>query len=125
MTTSIKHITTNVNTRNKQFIDDESQKISRWAEDQTYALEQELQDIKRRIKEKERAFKNETDNATRLDIQKEILSLQRQVNQKRQSLFVLEDEIDQRRNELILQIEASLNQIIQEEELFTIYWKIK
>jgi predicted nucleic acid-binding Zn-ribbon protein len=125
MTTSIKHITTNVNTRNKQFIDDESQKISRWAEDQTYALEQELQDIKRRIKEKERAFKNETDNAIRLDIQKEILSLQRQVNQKRQSLFALEDEIDQRRNELILQIEASLNQIIQEEELFTIYWKIK
>jgi hypothetical protein len=125
MTTSIKHITANVNTRNKQFIDDESQKISRWAEDQTYALEQELQDFKRRIKEKERAFKNETDNAARLDIQKEILSLQRQVNQKRQSLFALEDEIDQRRNELILQIEASLNQTIHEEELFTIYWKIK
>jgi predicted nucleic acid-binding Zn-ribbon protein len=125
MTTSIKHITTNVNTRNKKFIDDESQKISRWAEDQTYALEQELQDFKRRIKEKERAFKNETDNAARLDIQKEILSLQRQVNQKRQSLFALEDEIDQRRNELILQIEASLNQTIHEEELFTIYWKIK
>ena len=125
MTTSIKHITTNVNTRNKQFIDDESQKISRWAEDQTYALEQELQDVKRRIKEKERAFKNETDNAARLDIQKEILTLQRQVNQKRQSLFALEDEIDQRRNELILQIEASLNQTIHEEELFTIHWKIK
>ena len=122
---SIKYLATNVNTRNKQFIDEESQKISRWAEDQTYALEQELQDIKRRIKEKERAFKNESDNAARLEMQKEIQQLQRQVNQRRQALFTLEDEIDERRNMLIEQIEASLNQTIEEEKLFTIHWKIK
>ena len=88
-------------------------------------MEQELRDIKRRIKEKERAFSNETDANIRLEQQKEIQSLQRQMKQKRQALFTLEDKIDERRHLQIQQIEASLNQTVTEEKLFTITWKIK
>ena len=122
---AVKKLSVEINERSKLFIDEENQKISRWAEDQTYALEQELRDIKRRIKEKERAFSNETDANIRLEQQKEIQSLQRQMKQKRQALFTLEDEIDERRHSLIQQIEASLNQTVTEEKLFTINWKIK
>jgi predicted nucleic acid-binding Zn-ribbon protein len=114
-----------INERSKKFINEESEKISRWADDQTFALEQELRDIKRRIKEKERAFNNESDASVRLELQKEIQTLQRQMKQKRQALFMLEDEIDERRHTLIRQIEASLNQTVAEEKLFTINWKIK
>lgn len=121
---AIKSLALEINIRSKQFIDEESEKISRWAEDQTQALEQELHDIKRRIKEKERSFNTESDTLKRLDIQKDIQSLQRQMKQKRQSLFTLEDEIDERRKQLILQIEASLNQSIEQENLFTINWTI-
>jgi hypothetical protein len=88
-------------------------------------LEQELRDIKRRIKEKERAFNSETDSALRLELQKDIQSQQRLLRQKRQALFTLEDEIDERRQMLIQQIEASLNQNVTEEKLFTINWTIK
>jgi hypothetical protein len=121
---AIKSLALEINIRSKQFIDEESEKISRWAEDQTQALEQELHDIKRRIKEKERSFNTESDTLKRLDIQKDIQSLQRQMKQKRQSLFTLEDEIDERRKQLILQIEASMNQSIEQENLFTINWTI-
>lgn len=122
---AIKSLGIEINERSKKFINEESEKISRWADDQTFALEQELRDIKRRIKEKERAFNNESDATIRLEMQKDIQTLQRQMKQKRQALFVLEDEIDERRHMLIQQIEASLNQTLTEEKLFTINWKIK
>ena len=125
MGNAIKSLGIAVNERSKRYINEESEKISRWADDQTYALEQELRDIKRRIKEKERAFKNESDTNTGLDLQKEIQTLQRQMKQKRQALFALEDEIDERRHMLIEQIEASLNQTMAEEKLFTINWTIQ
>ena len=122
---AVKSIGIMVNERSKRYINEESEKISRWADDQTYALEQELRDIKRRIKEKERAFNNESDAAVGLELQKEIQTLQRQMKQKRQALFMLEDEIDERRHMLIGQIEASLNQTMTEERLFTINWTIQ
>lgn len=122
---AIKSLGIEINERSKKFINEESEKISRWADDQTFALEQELRDIKRRIKEKERAFNNESDATIRLEMQKDIQTLQRQMKQKRQALFVLEDQIDERRHMLIQQIEASLNQTLTEEKLFTINWKIK
>ena len=122
---AVKSLGITVNERSKRYINEESEKISRWADDQTYALEQELRDIKRRIKEKERAFNNESDTNIGLDLQKEIQTLQRQMKQKRQALFALEDEIDERRHMLIEQIEASLNQTMTEEKLFTINWTIQ
>ncbi len=122
---AIKNLGIEINERNKKFINEESEKIGRWADDQTFALEHELRDIKRRIKEKERTFSTETDSVTRLEQQKEIQSLQRLMKQKRQALFILEDEIDERRNMLIKQIEESLNQNISEEKLFIINWTIK
>jgi adenine-specific DNA-methyltransferase len=123
--TTSKGINTEVNERNKKFIDEESAKITRWAEDQTYALEQELRDIKKRIKEKERIFKSESDGTLRLSIQKEIQTLQRQMKKKRQELFNLEDEIEEERERLIEKIEVSLEQTITKETLFIINWTIK
>jgi hypothetical protein len=122
---AVRSLGLEINERSKKFINEESEKISRWADDQTFALEQELRDIKRRIKEKERAFNSETDAAIRLELQKDIQSQQRLLRQKRQALFTLEDEIDERRQMLIQQIEASLNQNVSEEKLFTINWTIK
>lgn len=125
MNNAVKQLSADIDFRSKKFIDDESIKITRWAEDQTFALEQELKDTKRRIKEKERAFNAETDITTRLELQKEIQSLQRLQRQKRQDLFTLEDEIDERRQMLIQQIETSLNQTVNQETLFSLNWIIK
>ena len=122
---SVRNLSDMLNERNRKFIDEESIKISRWAEDQTLALEQELKDIKQRIKEKERSFNTENDASVRLELQKEIQSLQRLQRQKRQAIFVLEDEIDERRKMLISQIEMSLSQTNEIERLFSINWIIK
>ena len=106
--------------RDKQFIDEESAKIEQWAEDQTFSLEEELRDVKKRIKE----FRKETDDHRRRQLQTEIINLQRNQRQKRQELFSLEDEIIVRRDALIAAIDSSLDKAAEEEHLFTIAWQV-
>lgn len=110
--------------RDKEFINDESAKIERWAEDQTFTLEEELRNVKKQIKECEHEFRNESDNKRRLELQSEIMSLQRTLRQKRNDLFTVEDEIMARRKALIEEINNSLNKSAKEEYLFTIAWQV-
>ena len=105
--------------RDKQFIDEESAKIEQWAEDQTFSLEEELRDVKKRIKEREREFRKETDDHRSRQLQTEIINLQRNQRQKRQELFSLEDEIIVRRDALIAAIDSSLDKAAEEEHLLT------
>lgn len=110
--------------RDKEFINDESAKIERWAEDQTFTLEEELRNVKKQIKECEHEFRNESDDHRRRELQSEIISLQRTLKQKRNDLFDVEDEIMARRNALIAEIDNSLNKSAKEEYLFTIAWQV-
>lgn len=110
--------------RDKQFINEESAKIEQWAEDQTFSLEEEIRNVKKQIKEREREFRKETDDHRRRQLQAEILTLQRSQRQKRQELFSLEDEIIVRRDALIAAIDSSLNKAAEEEPLFKIMWQI-
>lgn len=110
--------------RDKEFINDESEKIERWAEDQTFTLEEEVRNVKKQIKECEREFRNEKDDHRRRELQSEVISLQRTLKQKRRELFDVEDEIMARRNELIAEIDNSLNKSAKEEYLFTIAWQV-
>ena len=110
--------------RDKQFINEESAKIEQWAEDQTFSLEEELRNVKKQIKEREKEFRKETDDNRRRQLQSEIVALQRTLRQKRQELFSLEDEIITRRDALIAAIDNSLNKSAIEEHLFTIAWQI-
>lgn len=110
--------------RDKEFINDESAKIERWAEDQTFTLEEELRNVKKQIKECEHVFRNEGDNKRRLELQSEIMSLQRTLRQKRNDIFTVEDEIMARRKALIEEIDNSLNKSAKEEYLFTIAWQV-
>ena len=124
MASKRKALNESIAMRDKQFIDEESTKIEQWAEDQTFSLEEELRNVKKQIKEREREFRKETDDHRRRQLQSEILALQRSQRQKRQELFSLEDEIIVRRDALIAAIDNSLNKAAEEEHLFTMAWQI-
>ena len=124
MASKRKALNESIAMRDKHFIDEESAKIEQWAEDQTFSLEEELRNVKKQIKEREREFRKETDDHRRRQLQSEILALQRNQRQKRQELFSLEDEIMVRRDALIAAIDNSLNKAAEEEHLFTIAWQI-
>lgn len=124
LNTKCAKLDNDIKVRDKQFIDEESRKIEQWAEDQTNSLEQELRDIKRRIKELNTDFRKETDEVKRRQIQADIQSLERSKKQKRRDIFNLEEEIEERRDELIAQIDDSLNKDSEQERLFTIHWAV-
>ncbi len=111
--------------RNNLYVNEEIAKVERWAEDRIYAVEQELKDIKRTIREKTRTAKLMTESEKVEAIQNEIKSLTKLQRTKRNEIFEVEDEIERRRDEIITRIAAALKQQITEKELFTIRWRIE
>lgn len=110
--------------RDKKYIDDESDKITRWAEDQTFSLEEEIRQLKKQIKEKDRLFRAEKDEQRRRQLQVEIQDLEREQKNKRRDLFTAEDEVEERRRNLISKIDDALAKATTEEKLFSIGWQI-
>ncbi len=98
--------------------------IDNWADDLKVALERDIKEIDRQIKEARRAATLTLTLEDKLAVQREIKALEVQRNNKRRTLFDAQDEIDQRREQLIGAIEGKLEQIIQSETLFTICWEV-
>lgn len=115
--------TDHVAQRNKAFVTDEARKIERWADDQTFAAEQELRNTKRLIKEKNRLLPTATgDDFQRL--RTEIDNLTKQQRRQRANIFAVEDEIDRQRQTLMNDVEASLQTTVKSECLFRLAWRI-
>lgn len=111
--------------RSREIFTEESEKLNKWAEDKIYAAEQELKDIKRIIREKTRLSKSITEPSQILELQKELTTLTKRQRRARAEIFEVEDEIERQRNKMIARIEAQLQHSINEEEIFTIRWRVK
>ncbi|MBI5601879.1 MAG: hypothetical protein HY879_00840 [Deltaproteobacteria bacterium] len=95
-----------------------------WADDLKVALEREIKDMDRQIKEAKRSATLALSLEEKLAGQKQIKALESLRNGKRRALFDAQDEIDRRREQLIADIEGKLTQKIRSETLFVIQWKI-
>ena len=60
----------------------------------------------------------------KLSWQKNQRDLERARNKQRKELFDRQDEVDERREALIEQLESKLNQKLESEDLFTIHWSL-
>jgi adenine-specific DNA-methyltransferase len=114
-----------ISERNAKFFEEESTKLDGWADDLKLALERELKELDRRIKEVKRSATAALTLEEKLAVQKEVRSLESQRNEKRKRLYEAQDDVDRRRGELIEQIEAKLRQQTAFEELFTIRWSLR
>lgn len=110
--------------RNATYFEQESNKLDAWADDLKIALEREIREIDRQIKEARRAASLGLTLEEKLHGQRIVRDLEAQRNQKRRSLFDAQDEIDRQRNELIAQIEAKLQMKEESQTLFTIRWTL-
>lgn len=102
------------------FFDEEVNKLDHWADDIKFGLEQSIKDIDQQIKEVRRNAKIAPMLAEKLSFQKQ--QLERARNKQRKELFDRQDEIDERRELLIGQLESKLNQKMEVEDLFIIRW---
>ena len=111
-----------ISERNARFFEAEADKLDGWSDDLKVALEREIKDMDRQIKEAKRAASLGLTLEEKLAGQKQIKGLEAQRSAKRRSLFDAQDEIDRRREQLITDIEGKLQQKVTLEGLFTIRW---
>lgn len=110
--------------RNEKFFDEETDKLERWAEDVKFGLERELRELDNEIKSARKALKSGVALADKLEAQKSIKTLESKRNTKRRQLFDAQDEVDEKRAELIEEIERQLQTKTRIEPVFTLRWRL-
>ncbi|RWM10931.1 MAG: DEAD/DEAH box helicase [Mesorhizobium sp.] len=99
-------------------------KLEKWADDMVLAAEKALVDTKEQIK----ALRREARQATTLEqqhiIQEKLQKLERQQRRQRQEIFSVEDEIVEKRDSLVDQLERRLAQRTDAESLFSVRWRV-
>ena len=113
-----------ISERNVQFFEAEAKKLDGWADDLKLGLEREIKELDRQIKEARRSAMTALTLDEKLENQKQVKALEGQRNQRRRSLFEAQDDVDDRRDQLIAHIEGQLTQKKTENELFVIRWSL-
>lgn len=113
-----------ISERNARIFEAEADKLDHWADDLKVALEREIKDFDRQIKEAKRAATLALTLEEKLAGQKQIRTLEGQRNAKRKSLFEAQDEIDQRRGRLIADIEGKLTQKASLQTIVSFRWRL-
>ncbi|MFZ5862373.1 MAG: SNF2-related protein [Nitrospirota bacterium] len=108
--------------RNAAFFEVEAEKLDGWADDLKVGLEREIKEMDRQIKDARRAAAASLTLEEKLAGQKDVKALEGQRSAKRRALFDAQDAIDQRREQLIAEIEGKLQQRVTRTGLFSIQW---
>ena len=104
-----------------------------WADDLKVGLEREIKELDRQIKDVRRAPTAALTLEEKLAGQKQVKALESQRNAKRlpvrctqtgRALFDAQDEIDRRREQIIVDIEGKLEQQVSQKHLLSIRWKL-
>lgn len=110
--------------RNGVFFDQETMKLEGWADDLKLGLERELKELERQLRDAKKASLSSSSLNEKLEAQKLIRKLESERSTKRRSIFEAQDEIEKRRDSLIGDIEAKLQQSVHCSELFAVRWKL-
>ncbi|MCP5425342.1 MAG: DEAD/DEAH box helicase family protein [Gammaproteobacteria bacterium] len=114
-----------INQRNLGYFEQEVQKLDAWADDLKLGLEQEIKEIDREIKEVRRTAAISPTLEEKLSWQKKQRDLEGKRSKLRRELFARQDKVEAQRNDLISQLEAQLQQQVEERTLFTIEWELQ
>jgi len=113
-----------ISERNAAFFEAEAGKLDGWADDLKVALERDIKEMDRQIKEAKRAATLALSLEEKLAGQKQIKELESKRNTMRRSLFEAQDDIDARRELLINEIEGKLEQKTSSNNLLEIRWTV-
>jgi adenine-specific DNA-methyltransferase len=110
--------------RNSRHFDEEVVKLDHWSEDLKQGLERQIKDLDRQIREARRRTMQGVTLNEKLEIQKQVKSLEAERTRHRRHLFEAQDEIDGRRETLIADIEKQLAKRSVRSPVFRIRWKV-
>ena len=110
--------------QNNALFEVERDKLEKWAEDKTFAAEEALRDTKAQIKSVKRESRHALSVEEQKQNQEKLKQLERLQKRQRMEIFDIEDEIAEKRDELIASLEERMKQKTKVTELFTIRWQV-
>jgi len=117
-------ILSDISERNAVFFEEEMDKLNRWAEDKRKSLKSTLKDYDDQIADLKKQARMAPNLPEKLALQKKIRSLDKKRDNAWREYDEAAREIERQKDTLIDQVEARLGQEIEEEELFTIQWRL-
>ncbi|MGY2644144.1 hypothetical protein [Bacillus inaquosorum] len=109
---------------NNRYFREEQDRLQKRPDDLILASEQELNDIKRNIRELTRKARLATITEEQHQIQVQISELEKEKRIMRKKIFQVEDEVLEKRDKLIEELEARLHQNTKREDFFMIQWEV-
>jgi hypothetical protein len=109
---------------NQRLFNEERDKLEKWADDKLLATEEGLRDTKARIAQLKRDARKAVTLQEQSEIQNELRELERRQRKQRQDIFSVEDEIIERRDALIEQLEKRIQQHTETTNLFTLRFSV-
>ena len=117
-------ILADVQKRKSEWMIEESKKLEGWADDLVAQAEKELVDAKNRERDLKREMRASSDPQRQHQIQTEIHEIEKSKRRLRQNIFEVEDKIYEKRDAMIAEIEARLQQTIERTALFAVRWTV-
>lgn len=111
--------------RNKEFFEQENEKIEKWSEDLKENLERELREMDNQIKDFKRQARLAPALQEKVVLLRQAQELESKRSEKRKKLFETQDEIDIKKEALLSEIQSRLNQKEHRDVLFTIRWVVE
>ncbi|MDV7341577.1 SNF2-related protein [Terasakiella sp. A23] len=111
--------------RNHKHFNDEREKLDKWVRDVEIAAEKNLKDTKDRIRDLQREANKLTDLDVQLKLQEQIRDLERKKKKLRREIFDVQDEAEEKRDQLIDNLRKRMESESKIETLFTIRWEIR
>lgn len=109
---------------NNHHFQQERERLEKWADDLVLAAEKELIDTKIQIRALNRQARQSATTEEQHALQTRIRDLEKRQRRQRQRIFDVEDEINEKRDELIDRLEKRMAQRTTTEMLFTIRWAV-
>ena len=110
--------------QNNTHFNEAREKLERWADDMVLSAEKALLDTKEQIKALRRQARQANTLAEQHEIQEKIQKLERRQRRQRQEIFKAEDDIIEKRDQLIDSLERRLVPRVETETFFTIRWAV-
>lgn len=109
---------------NNRHFNEGREQLEKWADDMILATEKELRDTKNQIKALYRQGRLATSLEEQHEIQEKVRELEKKKRRQRQQIFDLEDEIAEKRDDLIDKLEQRMAHKTAAESVFTIRWSV-
>ena len=110
--------------RNHNFFDEEVDKLEKWSEDVRNSIKFEIKELDKEIKTKKTEARKLLNLEQKVKEQRIIKDLEKKLAEKRFNQYQNEDDIENRKDNLLDEVEKRLKQQTIEEHLFTIRWRI-